>query len=216
MSALTRTGHFLEGFEKTLTAARLGEQSQLGVLLDVYRGYLLSIASDKLSQEVVAKAAPSDLVQETLLQASQAFGEFRGSTELELRAWLNQILARKVIDVHRYYRDFAKRDISREVSLSESFDGNEKNFGAAVVDASPSVSAGHSENAEILTDALSKLNEEQQRAVQLRSFEQLSFEEVGERMGRSADAARKLWTRAIQNLTLELQSQEPRSTSDGR
>jgi RNA polymerase sigma-70 factor, ECF subfamily len=216
MSVRNHSGHLLDSFEKTLTDARSGEQSQLGVLLDVYRGYLLSIASEKLSREVVAKAAPSDLVQETLLQASQAFGEFRGSTELELRAWLNQILARKVIDVHRYYRDFAKRDVTREISLSDSVETGHEAVGARPDFTPASGPASDAENAQILAEALEKLNQEQRQAVQLRSFEQLSFEEVGERLGRSAEAARKLWTRAIQNLTLELQSQESGFKSNDR
>ena len=208
MSSRKHKEHLLEGFEKTLNAARQGEQSQLGVLLDVYRGYLISVASDKLSHEVVAKAAPSDLVQETLLQASQAFGEFRGTTELELRAWLNQILARKVIDVHRYYRDFAKRDISREVRLPDMMDKGDDFLGGIATVPPPSGEVSIAENARILEEALATLNEEQRKAIQLRSFEQLSFEEVGVQLGRSADAARKLWTRAVQNLTLELQSHE--------
>ncbi|MBC8872193.1 MAG: hypothetical protein H8E44_22400 [Planctomycetes bacterium] len=37
-----------------------------------------------------------DLVQRTLLQSHQAPGNFRGSTEAEMAAWLRQILARNL------------------------------------------------------------------------------------------------------------------------
>jgi RNA polymerase sigma-70 factor (ECF subfamily) len=193
----------LDGFEKTLTAARQGEQSQLGVLLNVYRRYLLSVASEKLPQEVIAKAAPSDLVQETLFQACRAFDGFRGSSEQELRAWLNRILARKIIEVHRYYRGFAKRDISREIRLSD-VQRDDNGMGGVGSSPSPTELAGEAETARSFDDALSTLNEEQRIAIQLRSIEQLSFEEVGVRLGRSADAAQKLWGRAIRNLTRAL------------
>ena len=57
MSSPNGPGLSVGRFEKTLTAARRGEQSQLGILLNVYRRYLLSVASKKLSHSVVAKAA---------------------------------------------------------------------------------------------------------------------------------------------------------------
>jgi DNA-directed RNA polymerase specialized sigma24 family protein len=47
---------------------------------------------------------------------------------------------------------------------------------------------------------LAQLPEPQQQIVRLRSYEDLSFEEAGRCMGRSAEAARKLWGRAIEQL----------------
>ena len=42
--------------------------------------------------------------------------------------------------------------------------------------------------------------EDYRRAVTLRFQEGLSFEEIGRQMGRSAEAARKLWSRAMERL----------------
>ena len=204
MSSPNGPGLSVGRFEKTLTAARRGEQSQLGILLNVYRRYLLSVASKKLSHSVVAKAAPSDLVQEALLQAYQGFGEFRGSSECELRAWLNQILARKIIDVHRYYRNYAKRDISREILLSDLLDDGEVLKQGADSFAARREATADSESARQFAAALSTLSTEQRQVIQLRSIDQLSFEEVGVRLGRTDDAAQKLWARAVQNLTRAL------------
>ena len=197
-------------FEKTLTAARQGERSQLGTLLNVYRRYLLTVASEKLPQEVIPKVAPSDLVQETLFHACRAFEGFRGTSEEELRAWLNRILTRKIVEVHRYYRGFAKRDISREIRLSE-VQTKDDTVGRSGVIASPMELAGKAETSRSLFNALAKLNEEQQEAIRLRSIDRLSFEEVGNRLGRSADAAQKLWVRAVQNLTRALNSSSTRN-----
>ena len=208
MSLRLRSDQLLDGFEKTLTAARQGEQSQLGVLLNVYRRYLLSVASEKLPQEVIAKTAPSDLVQETLFHACRGFDGFRGSSEQELRAWLNRILARKIIEVHRYYRGFAKRDVSREIRLSDIQNAGEAVKRGAVSLTSPTEVVGKAETARSFDDALATLNEEHRQAIQLRSIEQLSFDEVGLRLGRSADAAQKLWGRAVQNLSRALKSHE--------
>ena len=127
-----------------------------------------------------------------------------------MRAWLNQILSRNLIDLHRHYRDFSKRNIAREVSFEGRFGGPSLSL-AAVVDP-PSKQAQTAENLKLLQAGFKTLNEEQRQAVQLRSVEQLDFEEVGQRLGRTADAARKLWARAIQKLAMELQSDDSRST----
>ncbi len=209
MSLLEHSGYSVDSVERILVTVKQGEHSQLGVLLNLYRGYLLTIAGNELASDVVAKAGPSDLVQETLLEASQAFAEFRGSTELELRTWLNQILSRNLIDVHRHYRDFAKRDVAREVSLDDGFDEESLSI-AATIDP-PSKHARTAENVKILEVALRTLNDEQRQAIQLRNMEQLGFEEIGKRLGRSAEAARKLWARAIQQLAVELRPHDPRS-----
>ena len=201
--------HPVDTVERMIAAVQQGEHSQLGVLLNLYRGYLLTIAGHELGSDVVAKAAPSDLVQETFLEASQAFAQFRGTTEPELRAWLNQILSRNLIDLHRHYRDFSKRNISREVSFEGRFGGPSLSLAAAVDP--PSKQAQTAENLKLLQAGFKTLNEEQRQAVQLRSVEQLDFEEVGQRLGRTADAARKLWARAIQKLAMELQSDDARS-----
>lgn len=189
-----------------IDAARRGEQSQLGILLDLYRGYLMTVAAEKLSPQFFAKVSPSDLVQETLLNATKGFAEFRGSTEAELRAWLTQILLAKTTDAHRHYGTYEIRTLFREVPLNEgAIDENAVVGGPGLVP-SPSSFAHSAENVRIVSAALAKLNPEYQLVIKLRSFELLGFEEIGGRLERSADAARKLWGRAIQALAEELRS----------
>lgn len=194
-----------EDFESAIEMARRGEQKDLGILLDVYRGYLLTNASKRLARDVIAKVAPSDVVQEALLQASRSFDEFRGSTELELRTWLKTILVRKVIDAHRHYRRFAMRDVSREVPLIEEH--REK--------LTCSQSSGSGSRLEVLAETLALLNNEQRKAIQLRSFDRLPFEDVGKHLGRSTEAARKIWTRAVQKIAQEFRSYESGTRPDG-
>ena len=61
------------------------------------------------------------------------------------------------------------------------------------------------EDAALLRAALARLPEQAQQVIKLRSWEQLSFPEIGEKMDRSAEAARKLWSRAVEQLTRELE-----------
>ena len=193
-----------ERFEMALIEARRGEQSELGVLLDLYRGYLTKIAVEKLSPIVATKLAPSDVVQETLLRAAQGFREFRGTTEQELRAWLTKILENYSMDMHQYYRGYAKRDVSREVPFDDQVISGAVTVAGMAEVPTPSSFAHAAENAQLLARAMEKLDEDQRQVIQFRNFDQLSFEEIGERLGRSADAACKLWGRAVQKLAKEL------------
>ena len=55
---------------------------------------------------------------------------------------------------------------------------------------------------------MSQLPEDYREAILLRHRENLSFVEIGSRMLKSEDAARKTWTRAINQLQQELQRHE--------
>ena len=51
-----------------------------------------------------------------------------------------------------------------------------------------------------LGKALLELSDEYRQVIQLRNYDGLSFEEIGQCLGRSAAAARKLWGRALKQL----------------
>ncbi|MHC4341139.1 MAG: RNA polymerase sigma factor [Planctomycetota bacterium] len=70
----------------------------------------------------------------------------------------------------------------------------------ALAHSTPSQHAQRRETAVILADALATLTPDQRQAVLLRTRNALSWEEVGKRMGRSADAVRQLWVRGLHAL----------------
>ena len=52
----------------------------------------------------------------------------------------------------------------------------------------------------VLANALAQLESDDREVIVLRNIEQLEWSEVGARLGRSPEAARKRWTRALQRL----------------
>ena len=58
--------------------------------------YLAALARINLDPRLQSKLDPSDVVQQTMLQAHRALREFRGTTDAEMAAWLRQILARNL------------------------------------------------------------------------------------------------------------------------
>ena len=87
-----------------------------GADLDRYRNYLRLLARVQLGARPGGRMDPSDLVQQTLLEAYQKREQFRGASDGERAAWLRTILARNVADAMRA-QGRLKRDVSRERSL---------------------------------------------------------------------------------------------------
>ncbi len=178
--------------------ARAGGSEALGELLKAYRNYLRLIAVTSLDRNVQGKADASDLVQETLLKAHQNFPKFRGTTEQEWITWIRQILVNNLADLRRRY-SLQGRRVERERSLESQADRSSQML-RELVEAqgrSPSQSAQRRERGVILADALADLAPEDREVLVLRNLRELEWKEIAALTGRSPDAARMLWTRAL-------------------
>ena len=189
-----------------LTAARAGSREALGQVLEACRPYLLRIANEGVAADVQAKGGASDLVQETFLEAQRDFARFQGNTEAELLAWLRCVLLNIVSNFGRHYRATGKREVGREVQLdrSDSSKAGEPGFVANMP--SPSMEAMAREQGEAVSRALERLPEDYRRVITLRNQERREFDDIGRLMDRSTDAARRLWSRAIERLQHELEA----------
>ncbi|HJZ90362.1 MAG TPA: sigma-70 family RNA polymerase sigma factor [Gemmataceae bacterium] len=169
--------------------------------LDRYRAYLHLLARLNLADRLRGKFDPSDLVQQTLLQAHQNLGRFRGRTDAELAAWLRQILAHHLA---RLIRDFAraKRDVAAERSLEEELGASSARLGdwLAADQSSPSDRVARDESAVRLAEALADLPELQREALVLQHWQGLSLAEIGERLGRTPAAVAGLIKRGLRRL----------------
>src|SRR6476660_1737019 len=192
------------GVAQWLPAARAGSREALGQVLEAARQYLLTIARQEFDADLRAKNSPSDVVQETFVEAQRAFGQFQGDTEAELLAWLRQLLLHRVGKLRRRYRDTQKRRLAREVALGGDDSSGGLAAGLMADTPSPSGQAMEHEQDEVLQAALERLPEDYRRVIALRYEQQLPFEEIGRLLQRSPDAARKLWARAVERLHEEL------------
>jgi RNA polymerase sigma-70 factor (ECF subfamily) len=182
-----------------MEAARRGSVQALGALLEHFRRYLLLVANRRLGDDLRTKVGPSDLVQETLLRAQHHFGRFHGQTDQELRRWLRRILLNRMANVDRQYRGTAKRRLARELPLAGGSVAELRESLAAPA-ATPGTAAIAQEQDAALRQALEHLPEHYRQVVVWRNFEGLSFGEIGQRLSRSADAVRMIWTRALEQL----------------
>jgi RNA polymerase sigma-70 factor (ECF subfamily) len=191
--------------DQLLTEARKGQGESLGALLELYRNYLYLLARTQIDMHLQARANPSDVVQETFLQACSHFSRFRGSSEKELIAWLRQILIHSLARLVEKQVKAKKRTVRREVSLNHFralMQDSAQRLEEALVSqhSSPSAQAQRRELAALVADQLAQLTPAHREVIVLRNLEGLPFEEVARRMGRSSGAVRVLWLRALEEL----------------
>lgn len=191
--------------ELLLSQALAGSSECFGRLLHVYRNYLKLLVVTQLERKLQQRVSPSDVVQETFLEANRDFPKFRGSSTGEFCAWLRKILVNNLHRVVEKHVLAAKRDVRREVSLENlatNLEESTARLEAILPDqgTSPSGNAVRHEMEIVLADHLTALPDDYRDVIVLRHIEGLTFEAVGQQMERSAGAARMLWLRAIQEL----------------
>jgi RNA polymerase sigma-70 factor (ECF subfamily) len=184
-----------------LTEARQGKEG-LGALLELYRDYLHGRAGALIGLNLRGVVNPSDLVQQTFLEACRDFGQFEGTTEAQWRAWLRRILAHNLATLVERHLRARKRDVRRQGSLDRQ--------GVDPVSplSSPSAQAQRQEASAALANQLAQLPAASREVLRLRNLEGLSFEEVARRMGRTPGAVRGLWVRALDRLRLLLKEED--------
>lgn len=170
-----------------------------------YRDYLLMLARMELHTRLRAKLDPSDLVQQTLLDAYRMRHQFRGRTAGEKAAWLRQILARRMVDA---LRNFArgKRDIGQERSLEAALHESSLRLGGwlAADQSSPSQQAERHERALQLAAALARLPEAQREALILQHWHGWSLAQIAEHMQRTTAAVAGLLKRGLSELRKQM------------
>ena len=187
--------------DELISLALAGDGQALGRLLGLYRGYLRLLARVQIDRRLGAKVDPSDVVQDTFLYAHQAFSGFRGSTEAEVLCWLRRILASKLKDLVRQFCKAQRRDLRLEHRFDEELEHTSFVVqGLAAKGSSPSQKASRREQAVLVADAVTQLPEAYREVIVLRHMEELTFGEIGQRMGRSEESVKKLWVRALATL----------------
>ena len=164
-----------------------------------YEAWLRLLARNEIDSRFAGKFDASDAVQQTLMEAWKGWENFRGSQEPERLAWLRQILAHQLAHLARHYAGTQKRDVAREVSIEHTLHQSAKRLDALLParDPSPSGQAVASEQRLQLAEVLDRLPDDYRQVILLRNVEDLSHEQIAERMGRSVGAVRMLWLRAL-------------------
>lgn len=184
-----------------LQRAREGSPEALDELFERFSGKLLALIRLRMGA-LRNRMESRDVLQSTWIKALRGLDDFSGDDSSGLQAWLAAIARNQIHDLNdRHHAD--RRRLDREQGLSQP-DALEASVASIV-----SRIALH-DRSRRLEDALLELPERQREAVVLRNLEELSFVEMSERLGRSPDACRMLYSRSLAALTLLMRgSEEP-------
>jgi RNA polymerase sigma-70 factor (ECF subfamily) len=180
-----------------------------GLALERFRDYLRLLARLHLDSRLQGKLDPSDVVQQTLLRAHQAEGQFRGQTVAERAAWLRQILANTLANAVRDLTR-ARRDVALERSLEAALGDSSSRLEAwlAADQSSPSQRAERNEQLLRLAEALVGLPEAQREVLVLRHCQGWALADIATHLGRSRASVASLLRRGLKQLREHLHGGE--------
>jgi len=182
--------------------AQDGGESALNQLCKVYGARVLWIIRLRMGRELRSQLESMDLVQDVLMSALKDLGNFTYKTEGDFLRWLSRI-AENRLRGHLQRLHANKRDIRKEVQLNGYRPTVEDSFVAALdaVDTTtPSAIMSKREELDMLAKAIDALKPEYRQVIVLTKIEGLSYKEIGDRLGKSSEAVRKLVSRALEEL----------------
>jgi RNA polymerase sigma-70 factor, ECF subfamily len=135
--------------------------------------------------------AAVDLLAETFAAAFEGRGEFRGNDPSSERAWLFAIARNQLTDHFR--SEQAHGSAVRRLGIER------RDLTDAEYDRIEELAATHGLR-ELVAEEVERLPAEQQDAVRLRLIDELSYEEVAERLGITQQAARARVSRGLRTL----------------
>src|SRR5262245_52921889 len=103
--------------DRLLAAAAQGNQADWGELLDRHRARLRRMLALRLDQRLQGRVDPSDVLQDTFLEATQRLPEYLRQPDMPFYLWLRFLAGQRLLITHRRQLGAQQRDAGREVSL---------------------------------------------------------------------------------------------------
>lgn len=189
--------------QQLVTLAKQGDNSALDQLCIVYGERVRRMIRLRMGKELRSKLESMDLVQDVLVSALKDLGDFTYTSEGDLLRWLGKIAENRIRDnLDKLHAD--KRDIRKETPLHDDA-STSKDDRARVLEparnTTPSVILSRKEDLDKLEKAIDKLKPEYREVIVWAKIDGLSYKEIGDRLGKSTDAAGHLLLRAMVSLT---------------
>lgn len=187
--------------EELLRGAAAGDPAAREALLLRYRPRLRQMVALRLDARVAGRVDPSDVVQETLMEAHRRLEEYLEERPVAFYPWLRAIAWDLLVGLHRRHVKARKRSVRREEACPLP-DASEAALADRLVSrgTSPSAGAVREEVRGRVREALGRLPEPDREVLVLRHLEQLSVGEVAEVLGIREGAVSVRVLRALRRL----------------
>jgi RNA polymerase sigma-70 factor (ECF subfamily) len=185
--------------QRLLDQARAGDRQAVERLLAQHRPYLRQLVELRLDPQLRPRVDPSDVVQEAQIEALRRLDAYLEQAPLPFRLWLRQLAHDRLLMLRRRHLKAARRAAGQEVALPE---GSSLLLAGQLLAAgsTPSQKLGRQELAGRVRQAVARLPDADREVLLMRTFEGLSFEEVGYLLAIDPAAARKRHGRALLRL----------------
>lgn len=169
--------------------ARDGDESARGRLLEHLRPRLVLWCSSRMSPALRAKVEPEDLAQEVLLALHKGLDQYDGSPGRAFYAWMFRVAENRIRDSAEHFGAQKRRSHPLPNPPSQT---------------TPSMFAVREESFARLRRAVEQLPDDYRTVIRLRRFEELDVPVIAEQMGRTPNAVRVLYCRALKALKKQM------------
>jgi RNA polymerase sigma-70 factor (ECF subfamily) len=208
MSAATGDRHG-DDTRELLRRIDAGDLSARDALYCRHRARLRRMIEMRMDQRSRARFDPSDVVQESLLIASERISTYVRDPKIPLYPWLRRIAWEQLVKFHERHVETKKRTVVREEGMPRRIDDESVGMLAERIagrEQSPSECIASRERRQAVREALRSLEPRDREIIELRYLEQMDNSEISSVLGISRGAARTRHFRAIQRLSQALQA----------
>jgi RNA polymerase sigma-70 factor, ECF subfamily len=188
----------------TIARAAAGDTAAWQDLVCAYRERLRRMVAVRLDPRLRGRVDPSDLIQETFLDATGLLADYQSSPPLPFYLWLRQLAGTRIAKAHRHHLDTLRRDVRREVALPADSVPSVSSVALAEHltgrEGRPSEAALQAELRSRLEALLDELEPLDREVLALRHFEQLTNAEAAQVLEVTEAAASKRYIRALERL----------------
>jgi RNA polymerase sigma-70 factor (ECF subfamily) len=184
---------------RLLERIRAGEREAFDGLLARHRPFLRQLVEMRLDARLRARLDPSDVVQETQLEAFRRLPDYLERRPMPFRLWLRKTVHERLRMAERQHLEASRRAVGRELPIPDASSVLLMQQLAAL-GPSPSQHLTRGELARRVREALTRLQELDREVLLMRTFEGLSYAEVGYLLEIDAATARKRHGRALLRL----------------
>jgi RNA polymerase sigma-70 factor (ECF subfamily) len=193
-----------------LERADLGDLSAVGRLLEHYRGRLRRSVARRFDRRLASRVDPSDVVQETLIDARRRLPEFLRDRPVGFFPWLRGLANQRLIGSRRFHLGSSKRSVTRE-RAADRIPAEHVLNELACDDTSPSGHAVRVEEHERMRQAMATLGQSDREILDLRYSHDLAFAEIAQRLGVGLGAVKMRHLRAMERLRSRLDKDDDRA-----
>jgi RNA polymerase sigma-70 factor (ECF subfamily) len=188
--------------QRLLEQVAAGDRQAFERLFERHRTPLRQMIEVRTDARLRARLDPSDVVQETQLEAFRRLADYLERRPMPFHLWLRKMAYERLLNLRRDHVRAARRSVMREVPLSDasSLQLARRMLAGTSSRSSPSARLARSELAAQMRRALAQLAEEDREILLLRYVDNLSNQETATLLEISAASASKRHGRALLRL----------------